>query len=99
MLQTIVLMVSSTSPARDAKNQLVSHGWSAATCSTQANSRRSFMEPWTSLYAGIRYDPRKNTQMSAKRVQTVVLRERKKFFIGKPYYHRDTENYLGLFRS
>jgi len=33
------------------------------------------------LYAGIRYEPRKNTQMSPRRVQTVVLSERKKFFI------------------
>jgi len=34
-----------------------------------------------SRYAGIRYEPRKNTQMRPVRSQTAVLRERKKFFI------------------
>jgi hypothetical protein len=37
----------------------------------------------TSRCAGIRYEPIKKRQTSAKSVQTVVLRERKKFFTCK----------------
>src|SRR5574341_926385 len=81
MLQTRVLIVSRKSAASAPKNHHVCHGLLDAVFSTHWNRMSSFMDPKISRCAGIIYEPTKKRQTSAKSVQTVVLSERKKFFM------------------
>src|SRR5208337_2505390 len=81
MLQTRVFIVSSTSPPIAAKNHAVYQIVSTDDRATQASRISSFIDEKISRCSGIIKEPTKKKQIRRRSVHTVVLIERKKFFI------------------